>query len=557
MGDFTITDSNAIVDGSGEEDFFRFSSLSSFFFFNGQINGGDGIDTLVLASSEDPAAQDLILLGDIFGSAAASPVLSSIERISFESEAGRVLAIISDSALIQTFADTAILLSGGDGVDGVLFNVSQPGTYSLPMANFENWSNDDLFGLAVQDSNPSNSYTLVAHEGLSTTQYLGGGFGSDVLIGSSGKEVISLTGSFTSDYIPIAYDIVTAGKGDDIIQISVPALRPDLQFSPFDFRAAIDGGEGHDILYAGGRSSLTYSSITGVEEIHFQPEEPGDPLLGVGGRLPAELTTDNETIGSRTRLLLSGEGTLSIRMLENVEDEGASFDGSAFTFAKGSNVKLTISGTEHDDHIHGSMRDDIISAGEGDDVINGSGGRDTLDYSHFGSVVLPSELPQGLTIDLANVGPQDTGFGTKTIRNVENVVGTGFADTLFGNNKANSLSGGHGIDALIGGGGNDILSGGELPDYFIFDNREATGRDVILDFEAWDIIVTTVKLGDGDGDGIINLGSTNTVRLYGNSRLVVETGTEGEDVTHLRYDGTIERQGTNYYIYSWAADILT
>ena len=56
--------------------------------------------------------------------------------------------------------------------------------------------------------------------------------------------------------------------------------------------------------------------------------------------------------------------------------------------------------------------------------------------------------PNGTPVDITDFG-------------IENVVGTGYDDTLIGSSDANSLSGGAGDDLLVGGSGSDALSGGE------------------------------------------------------------------------------------------------
>ncbi|MBM3582689.1 MAG: calcium-binding protein, partial [Alphaproteobacteria bacterium] len=57
---------------------------------------------------------------------------------------------------------------------------------------------------------------------------------------------------------------------------------------------------------------------------------------------------------------------------------------------------------------------------------------------------------------------------TSTLANVENVIGTTFADTLIGDGAANRLEGGFGDDTIAGGAGNDTLDGGAGNDTLTF-----------------------------------------------------------------------------------------
>jgi serralysin len=65
-----------------------------------------------------------------------------------------------------------------------------------------------------------------------------------------------------------------------------------------------------------------------------------------------------------------------------------------------------------------------------------------------------------VTVDLSK-GYAIDGFGDRdSIKNIEEVNGTRFSDTIIGNNKDNKLRGGEGNDILKGNGGtNDYLEG--------------------------------------------------------------------------------------------------
>ena len=60
--------------------------------------------------------------------------------------------------------------------------------------------------------------------------------------------------------------------------------------------------------------------------------------------------------------------------------------------------------------------------------------------------------------------------------NIDNLIGSRFADTLSGDFSANTLRGGAGNDILEGRGGRDILEGGTGQDDYIFDSSDDTIR---------------------------------------------------------------------------------
>ena len=83
----------------------------------------------------------------------------------------------------------------------------------------------------------------------------------------------------------------------------------------------------------------------------------------------------------------------------------------------------------------------FVTPSEGN-VLDGGAGTDTASYALAHG---------GVTVNLGATGPQETfGGGIDTLTNVENLMGSAFADTLIGNGVANVLTGGAGGDTLSG-----------------------------------------------------------------------------------------------------------
>ena len=140
-----------------------------------------------------------------------------------------------------------------------------------------------------------------------------------------------------------------------------------------------------------------------------------------------------------------------------------------------------------DDMLMGGGDDDILFGGEGADVLDGGDGMDFASYRDATSGVI------------ASLGNSENNFGDfaegDTYVDIENLVGSNFADRLFGDDGDNlifgrggndGIAGGGGDDTIIGGGGRDLMRGDDGEDTFRFNtvNESRVGRrDNITDFE--------------------------------------------------------------------------
>lgn len=112
-----------------------------------------------------------------------------------------------------------------------------------------------------------------------------------------------------------------------------------------------------------------------------------------------------------------------------------------------------VEGTQFGDRLIGDHRDNQFQGFRGDDYIHGGGGIDTASYSDASGAV---------TIDLvvgSAVGPN----GTDTLRLIERVIGSRFADTMTGSNRDEAFLGGLGNDVIDGGRGRDVAEYGLSP----------------------------------------------------------------------------------------------
>lgn len=218
----------------------------------------------------------------------------------------------------------------------------------------------------------------------------------------------------------------------------------------------LDGGDGNDRLEGLGEND----TLTGGAGSDTIDGGDGDDLLKETAEGALTLTD----------ALFTGKGNDAISSIERASLVGGignnRFDASAFS------GPVTLRGGAGDDTLIGGRSDDVLVGGPGNDRMEGgsgddtyllgsdtgydrildSKGRNTLDYS--GS---PSEVKVKLTDGKQAVAPG----ATIHIRgNIQDIIGSDFADTLVGNGKANRVFGGGGDDLIKGKGGNDTLFGG-------------------------------------------------------------------------------------------------
>ena len=118
------------------------------------------------------------------------------------------------------------------------------------------------------------------------------------------------------------------------------------------------------------------------------------------------------------------------------------------------------------DYVEGGLGNDTIEAGTGINYIDGGEGIDTISYKN-----ITNSNKEGITLNLSLATAQAiNSTTTDTIINVENVIGSRYADNITGKANSNStitLDGGDGddilkvglnsVNKLFGGAGNDTL----------------------------------------------------------------------------------------------------
>jgi Ca2+-binding RTX toxin-like protein len=223
-------------------------------------------------------------------------------------------------------------------------------------------------------------------------------------------------------------DVIKAGAGDDII----------------------DGGEGDDIICGevgndtilGGAGSDSLSGDDGDDKLDAGEDPNGEDFdvaffYWAPGAVSASLVTNTAT-GWGTDTLAGFEGLV-----------GSNFGGD------------TLTGDDQVNLLDGRAGNDTLLAGGGDDGMDGDAGNDLLDGGPGIDLAFYDYSPRAVVASLAT--RRTTGWGTDTLRSVEDLHGSQKGDVLVGNGGNNALTGHCGPDRIQGGGGNDVITGDECP----------------------------------------------------------------------------------------------
>jgi Ca2+-binding RTX toxin-like protein len=442
---------------------------------NDVISGGAGTDTAIYSSAIAGVSIDLGITSAQDTGGAGTDTLSGIENL---------VGSAFDDTL--TGSSTINVLTGGAGMDildGGAGNDSLIGGTGDD-ALIGGVGNDTIDGGADVDTASYATATAAVRVNLAVaTAQNTGGAGTDRLV-----SIENLTGSNFNDVLTgnAADNLIAGGIGND----------------------TIDGGAGKDTLLGGaGNDTLVGGSgdddLDGGADIDTASYAAATAAVTVslaatgaqntGGAGNDRLTGTENLIGSAFNDLLTGDGANNVLSggsgNDTIEggagddrvDGGAGTDTASYaTAGAGVTVSLArstaqntvgagtdtltaienVTASDFNDVLTGSTGANVITGGAGDDTIEGGAGNDTLiggsgiDTAGFASATA------AVTVNLAIVAAQNTrGAGTDTLREIENLVGSGFNDILTGDGNANEITGGSGNDTIDGGAGDDALSG--------------------------------------------------------------------------------------------------
>ncbi|TAN58537.1 MAG: calcium-binding protein, partial [Rhodospirillales bacterium] len=239
-------------------------------------------------------------------------------------------------------------------------------------------------------------------------------------------------------------------------------------------------------------------------------------LSGVNVSLATGLASGGDASGDR---LISIENVWG----SNFADQVVGNDGA--------NILI---GFDGNDTLQGGAGADTLMGGAGADIIDGGAGIDVASYYSSSA---------GVSVNLASGLMQGGDAQGDVLTGIEQVIGSGWADTITGDASDNVLSGEGGDDVINGGDGNDTLFGGEGSDT-LFGGEGGdliyggTGADVINGGNGLNTVVyldstqgVAVNLASGQGHGGDAEGDTLSSIAGVNGSMFADTltGSSGSD----------------------------
>jgi Ca2+-binding RTX toxin-like protein len=516
-----------------------------------------------------------------------------------------------DTFLLRSFGD-AVTETAGNGNDTIEIHF---GGSAYAVANYVEIVKIAAGVAAGAVTGNAQGVTIFGNEFANT---ITGGAGADVIVGGAGAD--QLNGGLGVDYVSYATAVQQAGGGYDGVTVSFnnaslntfdaagdtyagfEGLRGsdfnDVLMGSWAAAMTLDGGKGNDCLVGGTLSDayvvdsqddvLVESAGNGTDTVwtaldgYVLTAANVENLTGFGsaglkltGSSIANVITGtaaNDTLdgGSDTIAdsLIGGKGddTYLIHTATDVVTENTSegadtviVDVTGYTVA--ANIELlkiadgasgiTVTANAAGGTMIGNALDNVFNAGAGIDTYDGAAGKDFVSYGHSTALV---------SINLG-AGIVSGGYATgDKLTNIENLMGSDYADTLTGDDNANVLGGITGNDVLDGGKGDDVLAGGTGDDTYVVDSV----NDQVVELAGegtTDIVYSTVNYALSNNVEKLTLSGTGNVSATGNTLANVITGNDGNNTldggNDALADSLVGGKGSDAYILNSANDIVT
>ena len=487
---------------------------------NDTINGGDGIDTLIITGG---SAEDTISID-------ASDITNQLDI---------------NGTRVTGFEDFD--LSNFTGV--VIFNGSTGNDW------IESGNGDDFLS------------------GDNGDDYLNGGAGIDALIGGRGNDtyVVDNLGDIVYEFLNSGIDTIQSSVTwtlkanlENLILIGTDTINgignklnntltgnvADNQLSGNAGNDTLIGSAGNDTLNGGeGNDTADYSQIG--QSITLSPTG----IITKGGGLGNDQLIQVETIiadasaVNNTIDVSTAGNAASINV--NLQTQQLTVNGvpgvgtftvTNFDHVQGTSQNDSITGDTQNNQLSGNAGNDTLIGNAGNDTLNGGAGTDTLIGGLGDDIYIVDSATDTITENISegtDTIQSSLTYSIATKTNIENLTltgttainGTGNAanNVITGNSGNNTLNSGAGNDTLDGGGGIDALIGGTGNDIYIVDSI----TDIIAENanEGTDTIQSSVTYSIAAKTNIENLTLTGTTAINGtgNAANNVITGNSGNN----------------------------
>lgn len=476
------------------------------------LDGGNGNDTTSYLTSTTGVTVNLST-GLATGGDASGDVLKSIEylegsefrdTLTGDSQNNRLWGLGGDDTLDGGLGDDSMF--GGQGNDQYYM-----GSINDKITEYSNEGTDSVFS--------SVTFTLSDYlENLTLT-------GNSVINGTGNSLDNTITGNDSDNYLYglDGNDTLISGGGTDYL----------------------DGGLGADSMFGGQGNDNYY--VDNINDITTELSSEGND--NVFSSVTYTLAANLENLTLTGNSVIDGTGN-SLDNAITGNNANNTLDGKA-----GSD---TLYGNAGNDTILGDDSDDKLIGGVGADVLNGGNGIDTASYF---------TATTGVTASLS-ASQNNTGDALGDVyQSIENLSGSEFGDSLFGDNQNNTLIGLGGDDFLDGFGGNDTLIGGKDNDTY----KLYSIGDLITEYanEGTDIVNAAISYTLGGNIENLNLlegtaavdGTGNELNniINGNSAKNTLNGGAGDDSLFgfAGGDTLIGGDGSDLIVGAHGNDILT
>jgi Ca2+-binding RTX toxin-like protein len=214
------------------------------------------------------------------------------------------------------------------------------------------------------------------------------------------------------------------------------------------------------------------------------------------------ITTQNFDAGSK----IVGNGGEKDDVLEVKSDSPVQ---TPVAFSGGAGQDLLVGGSGDDllngdgglDRLQGGLGNDSLFGGTEDDWLMGEGGADLLDGGDGFDIASYSTSKSGVVVNLATGVNGGDAVGD-TLRSIEQITGSAYADSITGDAANNIIEGGAGYDTINGGDGDDIL----LPNW---------GDDVVDGGDGNDVLVIDYTALPTQAVSWLDYGEYERTRLVG------------------------------------------
>jgi Ca2+-binding RTX toxin-like protein len=414
-----------------------------------------------------------------------------------------------------------------------------------------------------------------------------GGGGGDSLKGRAGIDTLSYESSGAAVSVNLATNSASGGDANGDVFLGFE----NLLGSAFDdtltgngIANVIGGGAGDDTIRGGGGAD-TLKGGAGSDILTYQGSDAGVSInlaanSASGGHAAGDVISGFENVvgsafndiligNSLANVLAAGGGNDTVEGGAGVDtlDGGAGIDTLAYEISGAAvsvNLATKVAGGGHangdvitgfenvvgsafSDTLTGNGIANAISGGDGDDTIKGNAGADTLKGGAGSDTLTYQGSDAGISIDLAANSASGGHAAGDVISGFENIIGSGFVDSLTGNGFGNDIAGGAGDDTISGLGGQDRLAGGGGADGFVYTALAQSGttagtRDIIADFvhltDKVDVhLIDAIAGGSDDAfsfietDPFTGAGQIRAVQSGGDT--ILKFNTEGPDTAEM------------------------